>query len=66
MGGIRMSEKELTRVGLQYDKTKGYSEMIHCSNCNWFCSIYIPYENKVKDYLKDKKCVRCQCVGVLF
>lgn len=67
------NSKELQHVGdepLPFSglraKQKGYAEMIHCKNCHWFDSIYIPFGITIKDYLKDKACERCKCIGVLY
>ena len=57
---------ELKHVGLDFDQTKGYAHMYHCKNCASFKTIYIPYKIEIKDYLLDKACERCKCVGVLY
>lgn len=57
---------ELIEVGLNYDNTKGYAERITCSNCNWSKTIYVPFKVKIKDYLVNKRCERCQCIEVLY
>ena len=64
------SNGKLMHVGV-YDYAdeslqKGYAEMIHCNNCKWFRTVYIPKGEKIKDYLKDKYCERCNCIGVLY
>jgi len=65
-----LSGFKFDRVGA-YDfsdeaKQKGYAESISCINCNWHDSIYIPFGVKRKDYLCDKSCERCKCVGTLY
>lgn len=59
-------EKELVHVGLHYDSTLGYTHSSGCLNCRWFGSIYIPYGVTIKEYLKNKRCERCNCEGVLY
>lgn len=64
------SEFKFDKIGA-YDysdekKQLGYGEMIHCNNCNHFISVYIPFGKIKKDYLSDKPCERCKCVGVLY
>lgn len=63
---LERPEKELVSVGLDVDRTLGYIDRIHCNNCNWFDTIYIPYGITIKQYLKDKRCKRCNCEGVLY
>ena len=57
---------DLVHVEMVYDKTKGYGTKIHCINCSERATVYIPYGELIKDYLKDKKCPDCKCVGVLY
>lgn len=47
-------------------KQLGYAEMIHCSNCAWFTTVYIPFGSKKKEYLKEKSCERCKCEGTIY
>lgn len=56
----------MNKVGLEVDNSKGYQHMVHCSNCNWFDVIYIPYKVTIEDYLKSQDCERCKCAGVLY
>jgi len=60
------TDRKLRHVGLHWEEKEGYAEMIHCSNCNWITTIYIPFKILIKDYLKDKECERCICKGVLY
>ncbi len=67
-----MSKEEFSfkRVGAydytDKDRQQGYAEMIHCINCADFLTVYIPHGIKKKDYLSDKPCQRCKCVGTLY
>ena len=69
--GVAMSKEfKFDHVGLNdYSddrKILGYVEMIHCTNCAYFITVYIPFGKTKKDYLDDKPCERCKCVGTLY
>ena len=60
--GKKEEENKETVEEPEEDEENIYETNITCSNCEKDTTVEIPCGNKIKDYIKGKKCKYCECI----